>query len=386
MTPSQTLARSGLPLVAICCVGMASVAYGGPCIAELVERENIRQAISPETVDDFVWAVEATPEQASLARVLVEGARTELARVINRHLRQSRAGCTLEELLASEANVVTGARKIEEQLLSDLRSLLTQTQAGQFEKFERARRRVLIPSEDWGPLSFDVIKLLRKAGVDAAADPELSAALQRFDIEGDKALVARLEAKREYFKVVREPYDGSPESQARQNGARRRWESTQQEHLRLQAQILQIILPRLSEQLQNQIVRASLPEKRLGFFGSAINPDQRPIVREVRRLKLTPAQQERVNTLVTEAEREVLALARKYIQENAAYVLGSEEFRQKQRTTPANAFLGDISTIEKKLDTEVLAVLTVQQRGDYDASPVIEPTTTSPINDEPTTP
>jgi hypothetical protein len=46
-------------------------------------------------------------------------------------------------------------------------------------------------------------------------------------------------------------------------------------------------------------------------------------------------------------------------------------------------FLQDLGTIEKKLDADVLALLSEQQRSEYDASPMIDPSETSRIKDEP---
>ncbi|MBX9737157.1 MAG: hypothetical protein K2X32_09550, partial [Phycisphaerales bacterium] len=232
----------------------------------------------------------------------------------------------------------------------------------------------------------DLLAWFRKNGVDPGNDPEVAAALERYDIEGDQLIIKRVEATRDYFRLMRGDFDGSPEAQAIRNKARIRFDIARTALDRFQATIIQTILPRLPEPAQDRLVRACFPEKQLAFFGSSTEPGKRPVVREVRRMKLTPAQTASVDALVATAERAVLDLARRCVLDNATYTLASEEFRQKQRTAPLNVFLQDLGIIEKKLDADVLALLTEQQRSEYDASPVIDPSETSRIKDEPQRP
>ncbi|MBX9737369.1 MAG: hypothetical protein K2X32_10630, partial [Phycisphaerales bacterium] len=155
-TPSGRLAASSPIIRAVFAVSAALVlalispiARGsGPLISELVEREDLRRAIASTTSADLESSIALTPAQVDSSRLLIDGARTELERVINRHLRQTRAGCSYDELKASEASVTEAAPKIERQLLDDLRLLLTPDQLVGFDRFERARRRVLIRTEE----------------------------------------------------------------------------------------------------------------------------------------------------------------------------------------------------------------------------------------------
>ncbi len=356
----------------------------GPLISELVELEDLRRAIASDTATDFERSIKLSGPQAESSRLLIEGARTELERVINRHLRQTRAGCTYEELKASEVNVVDSARKIERQLLEDLRSLLNPDQTEGFDRFQRAaRRRALVDFENWTPIPFDLVTWFRKSGIDPAADPELRSALDQYDVEGDKALVERAEAQREYFTMSRGTFDGSPEATAAQAKVRRRFDAARAGLERLQATIVRTVLQRLPQDAQDRFVRACLPYKQLVRFGSTLDPAKRPVVREVRSMKLTPEQRASVDQLVAKAERAVLDRARQCVLDNATYLLASDEYRQKNRTTPPNQFLEDAGKIEKKLDADVLALLTPRQRSEYDASPVIDPSDVSPIKPEP---
>jgi hypothetical protein len=106
------------------------------------------------------------------------------------------------------------------------------------------------------------------------------------------------------------------------------------------------------------------------------------VVREVLGLELTPEQQTMVQARLAEVRAEALALARECVVEQARYVLLDNERRQERETSPANIYLGKASELRKSLSEEVLAMLTPEQRQAYDASEVLDPSSTSEVKDE----
>lgn len=363
-------------------VGRATAMQSGPFISELVEYGDVRAVVPGRTAEVFIRVVNASPDQAVAAGDLVEAARTEVARVVNRHLRTVRDDPTLQAMRDSESMVVQRAGVVERQLLEDLMAILTPEQQPLFPKFERAHRRSLLRRMPPQPMSVDLWEFCAANRFDPSTSEAVSALLDRFDRESDAALIRQRRALLAYYADVRRGSDGTEESQARSRKALNELIAANANLNQVCASIVEPILSALpsglSEKLIYQIIEGATRE----FDKNLSDPDRYPVIREVLALKLTPDQRQAVQSLVRSAKAESLALARTTVIEQARFVLLDDKTRTDGRTSPLNLYLGDASKLRVRVSESALAVLTEQQRLEYDASEVIDPSTSSTVKDE----
>lgn len=355
----------------------------GPLIAELVEYSDVRQVIPATTAAAFTRTVQATPEQQAAAATLLQGARTELNRVVNRHLRTVRDDPTFSEIQRSEQQVLQDAAAVERQVLADLAAVLTPEQEGRFAAFERAHRRSLLRIAGPQPLPLDLWEFLASVSFDPSSDPNVSALLERFDVDSDAALVRQRRAMLAYFDNVRKGFDGTPESRERDRLAQREFFAANANLTRTHAAIVEPIINALPPAIADRLVLAIITRAIKDFDTNLVDPARFPVVREVLALDLQQQQREEVEVIVARASTDALALVRKGVIEQARFELLDNERRTDGRTSPLNLYLEDASKLRKTTSEAVLALLTPQQRRDYDASDVIDPSSTSTVNDLP---
>jgi hypothetical protein len=354
----------------------------GPLIAELVDYPDVRAVVPASTAEVFARVVVADAAQREAAASLVSGARTELSRVINRHLRTVRDDPTLEEMKQSEAKVLKDAGEVERALLEDLYALLTTEQQGLFEAFERAHRRSLLALRAPQPLPVNVWEFFAARGFDARADARVAGILERFDKESDAALVRQRTAERAYIEGTRRVSDGSDETRARERATLNAFLIANAEIARVHAAVVEPLLgalpPEVADALTLEIVGRAIRD----FDRNLASPERYPVVREVLALEITAEQRGRVASIVDAAKAEALKLAREAAVEEARFVLLDDERRTDGRTSPLNLYLEKASDLRVRVSGEALAVLTPEQRLAYDASEVLEPSTSSVVNDE----
>lgn len=354
----------------------------GPLIAELVDYPDVRAVVPASTAEVFARVVGAEAAQRDAAGSLVSGARTELSRVINRHLRTVRDDPTLEEMKQSEAKVLKDAGEVERALLGDLFALLTEEQQRLFPAFERAHRRSLLALRAPQPMPLNVWEFFAARGLDVSADARVAGILERFDRDSDAALVRQQTAERRYIEGTRRVSDGSDEARARERAALNEFLIANAEIARVHAAVVEPLLgalpPEVADALTLEIIARAIKE----FDGNLANPERFPVVREVLALEITAEQRGRVASIVDAAKAESLKLAREGVVEQARFVLLDDEQRTDGRTSPLNLYLGKASDLRVRVSGEVLAVLTEEQRLAYDASEVLEPSSSSVVNDE----
>ncbi|MDX2130759.1 MAG: hypothetical protein SFY69_01745 [Planctomycetota bacterium] len=326
--------------------------------------------------------VGASADQQFAARALVEGARVELRRVINRHLRTVRDDPTLEQMKESEAQVVRDALGVEKRLLDDLYSILTDDQRPRFAAFERAHRRSLLAYTTVQSLPVDVWQFLWANDVDPAQDVSLAALLENFDRESDGALVRKWRAMRAYFEDVKLLSDGSEKSRARSRKIQNEFlaanANLERTHASVVERLVAALPPRLGDALVTEVIERSLGDS----YGSLASPEKYPVVREVLALDLTPDQRRKALAIIDEARTEALDQARTGVVEQARFVLLDDERRTDGRTSPLNLYLEQASALRVRVSGEMLSLLTPAQRLDYEASDVIEPSSSSVVKDE----
>lgn len=377
-------------LLLIGSVVMAPLAHARqsePLIADLVEYAEVRRAVPASTLETFRRVVRPSAEQQTAAELLVSAARTEVSRVVNRHLRTVRDDPTLEQIQESERAVVRDVAVIERQLMADLKLILDPPQSALFPAFERAHRRSLLRQVQSLPLPVDLWQFLEKNNFDpksleVSKRESLAALLERFDRESDAALVRERRALKAYFEIVRLGFDGSEESTQRDRKAQRELYASREELGRVQAAVVEPLLDLLPGAVAEKLIVESIGVATEGFGRALAEPERYPVVREVLALGLTAEQRGKVRELVDLAKKEALAMARTALVDQARFVMESSDGRAKYATAPLNVFLGSASKLRVRVSGEVLALLTSEQRAEYDASDVIEPSSTSTVLDE----
>lgn len=360
----------------------ASAQPAGPLIAELVEYGDVRQVIPATTAAAFTRTVQATPEQQAAAATLLQGARTELNRVVNRHLRTVRDDPTFAEILQSEKQVLQDAAAVERQVLADLAAVLTPEQEGRFVAFERAHRRSLLRLTGPQTMQLDLWEFFASVSFDPASDPNVTALLERFDVDSDTALVRQRRATLAYFDNVRKGFDGTPESRERDRLAQREFFAANATLSRTHAAIVEPMINALPPAIADKLAFAIVSRALRDYDANLVEPSRFPVVREVLALDLSPEQRRQVQTVLDRATAEALSLARRCAIEEARFELLDNERRTDGRTAPLNLYLEDAGKLRKRTSEEVLALLTPQQMRDYDASDVIDPSPTSAVKDD----
>jgi len=369
-------------VIAAVCALPAQAKQSGPLIGDLVEYGEVRGVIPATTAETFGRTVLASQEQTAAAELLVDGARTEVARVVNRHLRTVRDDPTLQQILESESKVVVNARAVEQKLLGDLMEILTPEQRPLFAKFERAHRRSLLRRSAPQPMPVDLWRFYAANKFDPSKDEVVGALLERFDRESDAALVRQRQALKAYFANVRLGVDGTDEAMARDRKAQNEFLAANANLDRVFASVVEPLIaaqpPELTDKLVLEIIELSTAE----YDRNLSNPDRYPIVREVLTLDLTPAQRSTIRSIIDSAKADALAQARSTAIEQARHVLLDDKTRTDGRTSPLNLYLETASKMRVRVSNEVLALLTPAQRQAYDASEVIAPSSTSTVRDD----
>lgn len=377
--------RSFLWLFCAFFAGLVSISHArqsGPLIADLVDYQEIRAAIPASTLDTFVRTVRPTPDQQSAAAALISGARADLARAVNRHLRTVRDDPTLVQIQQSESEVVAEVAGVERRLLSDLRSVLTPEQEDPYARFERAHRRSLLRQVNMLPLPVDLWRFFEANAFDPTKDDSLVALLDKLDRDSDAALVRERKALKAYYANVRLGFDGSEAANERDRAARREMRLAYDALSRVLAAAVEPLLSTLPPAVADKLVVAIMTRASESFDPKVADPDRFPVTREVLALNLTPEQRTRAAALIDAAKAEALALSRSTVIEWARYTLRDAEAQAQVRTTPTNLYWERASAIRVRLSNELLALLTVQQRADYDASDVLDPSSSSRVSDE----
>ncbi|MCX5691092.1 MAG: Spy/CpxP family protein refolding chaperone [Planctomycetota bacterium] len=375
------LLQSVMVCLALWCVP-AQARQSGPLIADLIEYRDVRAVVPASTADAFSRSMVATADQKTAATLLVEGARAEVARIVNRHLRTVRDDPTLQEIRESEADVVRKARAVEQKLLADLQSLLTPTQAPQFARFERAHRRSLLSRAAPQPMPVDLWRFFAANNFEPSKDEAITALLEKFDRESDAALVRDRLAVRAYFANVRLGFDGSEESTQRDRKAQKELYAARANLERVLAAVVEPLATALPSELADKFLVRITELATADFDRNLIGPDRYPIIREVLSLELTPSQRSSVQAIVDAARTEARTQARFTAIEQARHILLDDKTRTDGRTSPLNLYLESAGKLRTKVSNEALALLTPTQREAYDASAVIDPSATSTVADD----
>ena len=218
--------------------------------------------------------------------------------------------------------------------------------------------------------------------IDPSKDEVVGGLLERFDRESDAALVRQRQALKAYFANVRLGVDGTDEAMERNRKAQNELFAANANLDRVFASVVEPLIAAqptdLADKLVLQIIELSTAE----YDRNLSNPDRYPILREVLALDLTPSQRSAIRSIIDGAKGDALVMARSTVIEQARYVLLDNKTRTDGRTSPLNLYLESASKLRVGVSNEVLSLLTPQQREAYDASEVIDPSSTSTVQDD----
>jgi hypothetical protein len=353
-----------------------------PLIGQLVDYGDVRSVIPAGTLERYSEIVSLRPEQRSAASDLVAASEADLAREVNRHLRRVRDDPSLGDIRSSEKEVVEAAIEIERRLMADLALLLSPAQLAEMPRFYRAQRRAALMRTGSDGTPYDVFVFLKSAGVktDEKSAPDLAAILSAYETRLDLALVRKEKAWIAYIANIRAENNPTPESKELSRRIENERIASNSGLINAGQSIVQPLLSLLSPDLGDRLA-GELLQHRLGEFWGSVSPAKWPVVREVLALELTPQQRPRAQELIASAESRSRELIRKAVVEGARYDLADNATRATYKVEPVNQYLGDIADIRSRLKDDLLALLTPAQRSVYDASPVIDPSDTSKVND-----
>lgn len=349
----------------------------GPLISDLIEIEDSRLVVPADTAAKFIQAARADADQAAAARALVDGSRVALSRAINRYLRDERDD--VGDFKKRRQALAESVRRIEREMLTDLRSLLREEQErdGATARFERAHRRALAATVTSTRIGLDLWAFLREAKIDPKSNADLDAALERYDVEGDRLLVQYLQARAAFFNNARGGFDGSDEARRESNRVRRELNDTQSRLQTLYNQTLDAVLPLLPEAIAQRLSLRTLASL-IGWANAdrGFPARENPVLREVLQIRLSPEQRASLDELIARADRDAAAEVNAFRRDETAYDQLSPEAQQQRRgqsDDPLNRLVRRIGEVRKRLESDAIALLTPEQKLEYDALPVIAP-------------
>jgi hypothetical protein len=366
-------------LIVLCCSLLycaSGFAADAPSLATLLDAKRIRSAVASSTHAEFDRFVSPTRDQSDAARQLITDARDALNREVNRHLRSIRTGIDSAEAgNKSEADMIAAIDIIERQLITDLRTLITPDQEQAFDRFNMARRRNALLVNIGGGIT-DLTRVLRDLKIDTTRDPQLLQAALDGESTVDAALVAAAQSRIDFFASIRASAGRKAESDAL-NRMRIADARLQQEDV----QSVRRLTPLLQETERNALALRRA-EAYFAWYNNAFNQGASThtvpaSVREVQRLQLTDQQRASLKARLDRFNTDYLAAVTAWLSQRDDAVL-----RNDNPSDITNRFLSMRDDLRKALDTETLALLTDQQRREYDASPLLETDGSWEVEDE----
>ncbi|MFO0832394.1 MAG: hypothetical protein U0637_11225 [Phycisphaerales bacterium] len=179
---------------------LMALVLAAPCVAraqEVIARDVYidEHLVSVDDVEFLRDAAGLSAEQSEAAMSLLAGAKERLATARRRQERAERKMYQIEDEEAQRKEYrryieryVEDCATAEKEFMGDLRSLLTESQAGAWGRFERSRRRLLIRNT-MNLERLDMVSLLRNAlGASKGGgviDGELASAVEQYEQEVD---------------------------------------------------------------------------------------------------------------------------------------------------------------------------------------------------------
>ncbi len=377
---SKSGRRTGAALLAIVLLFGGPAARAQPLISELVQPKRIRAAVGPNEAAGWARALAADSAEQEAAAELVQSARLEVSRAVNRHLRRVRAN---QDAKASEASMVKEVVAAERDLLDQLRLIAGPTRQEAFERYQFWRRRgAFITTTFANPVPMDLREALTRLKVDIAAVPGLAEALDRYERELDAALVARQQTSLAYLAAIMAPYDkpdparADQDREAQQKALR---ESGESEERLARTQVggwrtlTALLDPAIQDQLGAERVGAIFAQADQTVEMNIYGPDTggTAIYREVLALgSLTDQQRADADRMLSDFRSRYAERRRAFLREYDDDLLKPLADRERSPGV-LNRFSLDRTSLRAKLDESILAILTPQQRTEYDESPVL---------------
>jgi hypothetical protein len=367
-------------LAAVALVACVLPAYAQEVIARDVFIDE--HLIAVDDVEFLRDAASLTPEQTEAAMTLLAGARERLATARRRQERAERRMYQIEveedqqkEYRRYMTRYVEDCATVEQEFMGDLRSLLTDAQAGAWQRFERSRRRMLI-RHTVNLERIDMVALLRNAiGARSGAhpllqSPELASAIEQYEAEMDLLVQQR----RPLAKALGRSTLG--------------WATGREEDAKADAdcRAVAIRMMELNARTQRAFTRfLNEPQKdaldlryiRAVFGGTIPRFEQDAEVGDLLRVRnLSQAQKDEMKAIIARAERDLLEKCRARFSKWEQNAVGS--LRGEHGGDEENFYGEHVDKAQKDTRRLVYAVLTPAQREAFEngedplAAPVAE--------------
>lgn len=178
--------------------------------AVVEEAGPLAQPIGSKTIEMFGTMLKLDADQKALAKTLYTGYRASYRKLATDGDSQIKALSEDDKQPHDRKSGFKVARefvdkqdKLDKSFMGDLKAILTPEQAAGFERFERARRRetglrfTFVSGE-----AVDLLKVISDLKVDRDGTPELKEATEQYELEADRAMVAKDKMLRELFQKI----------------------------------------------------------------------------------------------------------------------------------------------------------------------------------------
>lgn len=376
--------RSWGPIMRIqCCVALAHVAacWSIVSLCGLVRaQESIaadtylnQQIISVEDVETLTELAQLSDDQVQAARELLRGARSDLA-VSKR--RFERAEQEIDDFFTDYEDPVVkkkasdqyttawkryleDSQKAEKQFMTDLKSLLDETQAESWTRYERSRRRLLLKYCDNG-VRVDLVEELRGMKLTSEERAMIKDSVERYESELDKLIGERRAMTKELGEF--QPREWYMEDRPDKPQVRERMEELDKRIAAHQQQFSRMIAASLQGQRGDELVARYNRVTQRGWFRPL---DDWERIRTLTKLRgISDEQRDRISALAKKSDEEMIKLIRPYVQALREREEGRGPKDDKYEEIQTQAWK-DYAKVRAKLWKDSLDVLTPEQRAGY---------------------
>lgn len=325
------------------------------------------------SIDDVEFLRDAaplSPEQTEAATMLLAGARERLATARRRQERAERKMYSIEDEEARTKEYrrymeryVEDCATVEKEFMNDLRALLTEPQQGAWQRFERARRRLLIRNTT-NLQRLDMVAILRNAlnvskdGPAVITNGELVSAIEQYEQEMDllvqqrRPLAKALGRSTLGWAMWREE---DPKADADCRAVAQRMAEL---NARTERAFSRFLTDAQRDAFDTRYIRAV-------FEGTLPRLDRHDEISDLLRTRgLSQEQKDTLRRIISEAERQLLDKCRarmtKWEQNAVAYL------RQEQVSDDENFYQDHVAKAIKDVHRQVWGVLTPAQQEAYE--------------------
>ena len=199
----RLMTRGRTHLMALALSGAAVLAAGTPAGAQMIMGGPSRAPISTKEFERFVSVLHLDEGQMEIARSLFESmlseyedirrAEQEHSDMLREEFEETRDPAVFEDMMPIQERSRKQTKELESRFMEDLRLVITDDQAGNWDRLERMRRRDKSLSNPMGVsgAGVDLIQIVDDMDLAESSMHEMSPVLERYELDLDRALVDR---------------------------------------------------------------------------------------------------------------------------------------------------------------------------------------------------